>query len=138
MVKNNSIYCSNDYGPIFGITLYNRFSIECKECKKKEEEYKKVCKKKDETIQHLLHERNRYRGGYVGNQSNKSKENIPTFMNENEIYFSNRLDEGISYSEKYEDLSKKSKEINNNDSELIYEENRWEVRELEVYQIIYI
>ena len=138
LVKNNSIYCSNDYGPIFGITLYNRFSIECKECKKKEEEYKKVCKKKDETIQHLLYERNRYHGGYVGNKSNKNKENIPTFMNENEIYFSNRLDEGISYSEKYEDLSKKSKEINNNDRELIYEENRWEVRELEVYQIIYI
>ena len=59
-------------------------------------------------------------------------------MNENEIYFSNSLDEGISYNEKYEDLSNKSKEINNNDRELIYEENRWEVRELEVYQIIYI
>ena len=73
----------------------------------------------------------------------------PLNINYNEIYFKENLDEGKSFGYNKEDLSEKEneKEKNNNNEahftffhgmKLTKGEKYWEVKELEVYKIIYL
>lgn len=122
LVKNDSIYCSDDYGPVFGTTLFNKYYNDCKECKKKEE-----------TIRNLY---NNYNKKKLKERSGK----VRLFQNRNEIYFTDNLNKGLSYNEKDKDLTQKSKESvdNNKGSQSVCREDSWKVKELEVYRILFV